>query len=59
MDKIKLGVLLPHEIFASMHAYNHSEIFYATLAGSPAAPSSFAGIDRGVYVLQFIVACLK
>lgn len=34
---VKIGLLLPHEILASLYAFNSGELFYAFLCGTPEA----------------------
>ena len=36
---VKIGVLLPHEIFSHLYHYQNSELFHALLTGAPAASS--------------------
>ena len=34
-DTVKIGILLPHEVFASLWEYGNHELFYALLTGTP------------------------
>lgn len=37
MKLVKVGMLLPHEIVASLWSYSAGELFYAMMAGTPSA----------------------
>ena len=36
---VKIGVLLPHEVFSSLYNYGKGELFYKLLCGTPDAPN--------------------